>query len=111
LDEWFDYVVEFRDALAHRIPLYIPLRVQPENVEAYNNLGRSMGEALARLDHNEYERLHSEQESLLVFQPLMTHSVTEATAHIYFHGQLISDFKTIEELGRKMLVELEAIEQ
>ena len=106
LDEWFEYVVEFRDALAHRIPLYIPLRVQPENVDAYNALSRRMSDALGRFDHEEYQRLYAEQDKLLVFQPLITHSVSESTAHIFFHGQLIADFNTVEELGRKMLEEL-----
>lgn len=111
LDPWFDYVIEFRDALAHRIPLYIPLRVQPDKVESYNKLGREMNDALSRFEPAEYDRLHLEQDKLLVFQPLMTHSVTEATAHIYFHGQLIADFKTIEELGHKILVELKGTQK
>jgi hypothetical protein len=36
----------------------------------------------------------------------MTHSVSEATAHVAFHVQMIADFLTVEELGRKMLLEL-----
>src|SRR5258705_3509371 len=35
LDTWFEYLVEYRDALAHRIPLYIPPGgVRPALVDA-----------------------------------------------------------------------------
>jgi hypothetical protein len=108
LDQWLEYVIEYRDALAHRIPLYIPPGgVQPKNVEAYNDLSRRITEALyVKYDGYEYERLSSEQEKLFSFQPLTTHSVTETTAHFAFHVQMLADVFTIEEIGYKMLSEL-----
>ena len=36
----------------------------------------------------------------------MTHSFTENANRIVFHPQLLADFNTIDELGRKMLEEL-----
>ncbi len=53
-----------------------------------------------------YENLAAEQNELLVFQPLITHSVTKTTAHFAFHVQMIADFLTVEEVGEKMLAEL-----
>jgi len=107
LDGWFDYITEYRDALAHRIPLYIPPGgVRPRDAEAYNDLMQRMNNALSSFNGYEYERLSAEQSKLLVFQPLITHSVRETTAHFAFHAQLIADFLTIEELGQKMLMEL-----
>jgi hypothetical protein len=108
IDPWLEYQIEYRDALAHRIPLYIPPGgVKPKDVDAYNDLSRRMTEALyAKRDGFEYERLSAEQEKLLIFQPLITHSVTETTAHFAFHVQMIPDFNTIEEIGYKMLEEL-----
>jgi hypothetical protein len=108
LDPWLEYVIEYRDALAHRIPLYIPPGgVQPKNVDVYNDLSCRMTEALyVKHDGFEYQRLSAEQERLLVFQALITHSVTETTAHYPFHVQMPTDFFTIEELGYKMLNEL-----
>jgi hypothetical protein len=107
-EPWLEYVIEYRDALAHRIPLYIPPGgVQPKNVEAYNELARQMVEALyVKHDGFEYERLSARQEQLLVFQPLITHSLTETTAHSVFHVQMPVDFFTIEEIGYRMLAEL-----
>jgi len=108
LDQWFDYVVEYRDALAHRIPLYIPPGgVRPKDVDAYNDLSRRITDALyIKYDGFEYSRLSAEQERLLTFQPLITHSVKETTAHFAFHVQMPTDFLTVEELGYKMLAEL-----
>lgn len=108
LDPWLEYLIEYRDALAHRIPLYIPPGGVPTaNVDAYNTLSQKMVEALyVRNDGFEYERLSAEQERLLVFQPLITHSVTETTAHFAFHVQMPTDFLTVEEIGYKMLHEL-----
>jgi endonuclease YncB( thermonuclease family) len=73
-DEWFEHVIEYRDALAHRILLYIPPGGVPtRNVEAYNSLTRAMNDALYVLgDPYEYERLSAEQDQLLIFQPMIT---------------------------------------
>jgi hypothetical protein len=108
LDPWLEYQIEYRDALAHRIPLYIPPGVvKPKDVDAYNDLSRRITEALyVKRDGFEYDRLTAEQEKLLTFQPLITHSVTEATAHFAFHVQMIPDFNTVEEIGYCMLEEL-----
>jgi hypothetical protein len=107
MDVWLAYIIEYRDSLAHRIPLYIPPGgVRPKDIGQYNELMDAINGALNRLDPKEYERLSAEQSKLLVFQPLITHSVNETTAHFAFHVQMIADFLTVEELGRKMLLEL-----
>lgn len=41
LDPWLDYIIEYRDALAHRIPLYVPPGGVPvRHVDAYNSLNK-----------------------------------------------------------------------
>lgn len=109
LDGWFTYVVEYRDAFAHRIPLYIPQRVRPTNVDTYNALSIQMTDALNALDGPKYEELAAQQSELLEFQPIITHSITETTAHFPFHVQMIADFLTVEELGVRMFSEIQAI--
>jgi hypothetical protein len=107
LEDWFAYLTEYRDALAHRIPLYIPPgNVRPKDVDAYNDLMTRMNAAIANHQTDEYERLSLEQSKLLVFQPVIGHSLVEMKAPYFFHVQLIADFLTIEELGNKMLAEL-----
>jgi hypothetical protein len=111
LDPWMKYVIEYRDALAHRIPLYVPPGCVPKReVAAYNDLAGRMTEALyVKQNGLEYERLATEQEQLLVFQPMITHSIHETTGHYVFHVQLIADFLTIEEMGLRILTELKGL--
>jgi hypothetical protein len=111
LDPWFDYLVEYRDALAHRIPLYVPPGgVKTENADAYNDLERQIQAALyGKGDGYAYDRLKAEQEKLLVFQPLITHSVVETTANFAFHVQMVVDFLTVDELGNMLLAELKMV--
>ena len=54
-DDWMEYLVDFRDALAHRIPLYIPPGVIPRSPGWLSLSGRSgrhslsVGEASRRI--------------------------------------------------------------
>jgi len=107
LDEWFDYLGEFRHALAHRIPVYIPPgMVLRKDADAHNDLTMKMTSALNQLDPYEYERLSLEQNKLLVFQPMVAHSTVETKAPYVFHPQMINDFLTVEALAEKILSEL-----
>lgn len=106
-DDWFAYLAEFRHALGHRVPPYIPPGcVRRKDVEAYKELERKMNDAIVAINPAEYDRLLEEQMRLCIFQPLMTHSFDEATGTIRFHQQILIDFLTVEELALKMLEEL-----
>lgn len=108
LVKWFDNLENFRHALAHRIPLYVPPYVITVDKEvAYGNLETLKTEALNRLAFEDYDRLSTEQDALGVFRPFMTHSFVEDAKKVVFHAQIIADFNTIDELGRKMLEELD----
>ncbi len=108
LDEWFDYQENFRHAVAHRIPLYVPRYVITDDTEAaYRNFEDRKTDALNRGALEDYDRLSAEQDALGVFRPVMTHSFEEDAKSVVFHSQLLADFNTIEELGRKMLEELD----
>ena len=108
-EPWFDNVKGFRDALAHRIALYIPpYVVTTSNMDEHNRLEQEATEALNRLDFSGYDQARDDQKKLGMFRPWMTHSVSEKAPHIIFHGQLLADYATIDELGGKMLDELDA---
>jgi hypothetical protein len=86
LNDWFAYLENYRHALAHRIPLYIPpYIVSPENMVANEQL---------------------EQDSLYMFVPIVTHSFSEQVRPVYFHFQMLADFATVETLAQKVMVEL-----
>jgi hypothetical protein len=106
--KWFESLRDFRDSLAHRIPLYIPpYVVSSENTEEYKRLEEASGQALKRLDTAAYDRLQSEQARLGRFRPWMTHSLYEQSPSIVFHSQLLADYVTVDEFGRTMLAELD----
>lgn len=108
LDKWFDHQEKFRHAVAHRIPLYVPPYVITEDKEAaYRDFDDRKTDALNRGALGYYDRLSAEQDALGVFMPIMTHSFAEDAKSVVFHTQLLDDFNTIEELGRKMLEELD----
>ena len=102
-------VNKFRDALAHRIPLYIPpYAVEKSKLEEHNRLEQKATAALARGDHVAYDQLGDEQKKLGEFRPWMRHSFYEQSPTIVFHYQLLTDYATIDELALKLLEELEA---
>jgi hypothetical protein len=104
----FDYLENFRHALAHRIPFYIPpYIVTHANEAAYRELAQRMSEASARFDFAEYRRLKDEQEALTAFRPRMQHSFIEEAHPVVFHCQMLADFNTIDEMANRMLDDLD----
>ncbi len=68
LEPWFAHIVDFRDALAHRIPLFVPPYCVPDaNDDEYMALD---ARKLATRDADEYERIKAEQLKLVVFRNL-----------------------------------------
>jgi hypothetical protein len=104
LTPWFELLKDFRDALAHRIPLYIPpSTVAPEDGDKYVALEAAFHAALMRRDFAGYERRRTEWQALQRFTPIMTHSLQSPSRPIIFHPQLLADFATIEELAGILL--------
>ena len=110
IDKWLTFMGNFRHALAHRIPLYIPpYAVRPEDETAYREFEQKMIEASKSGELAEHGRLATEQQKLVRFLPWIQHSYLEKAEPAVFHPQLLADFKIIEELGLKMHGELEAL--
>ena len=108
-ESWFEHIKGFRDFLAHRVPLYIPPYViRQSNLDEHNRLELEANAALQRGDHEQCDRLRDDQKKLGEFRPWMTYSRYEQAPTIVFHGQLLSDYTTIDEFGSKMIEELDA---
>ena len=106
--EWFGNLINFRDSLAHRIPLFIPPYVVPKpNVAKYDELEKAKWVELARSSPEEYEKVKAEQLALCQFVPGMMHSIYEDSPQVEFHSQLLNDYVTIDEYGRTLLEELD----
>jgi len=107
LDPWFEHLTTLRHALAHRIPLYIPPYViQKGDESAYRDLETRMSEAIKRRNFNEYDKLSVAQLSLGNFRPWIQHSFGEGAIPVVFHAQMLADFKTVDEVAKKMLKEI-----
>lgn len=103
---WLGNLIDFRDSLAHRIPLYIPPYAVPQpNQDQYNALEKAKWEEPARSDPVEYEKVAAQQLALCQFIPAMTHSIFEGP-QVEFHSQLLNDYVTIDEYGNTLLDEL-----
>lgn len=106
-DKWHDILEDFRHALAHRIPLYVPpYGITPADTEESNNLEERMRQALNKNNFQEWKQLNEEQEKLGHFFPVMSHSFTENSKSMVFHSQVLADWNTIVEMSEKFLEEL-----
>jgi hypothetical protein len=107
LDNWFTYLGDFRHALAHQIPLYVPpFSIAPENVEKYCNLERSILEAIVQRNEAKLQVQERERDRLRFFRPWIVGSRDGQHKTIQFHTQLLTDFKTIEAIGAGLLDDL-----
>lgn len=105
ISDWFKYLEDYRHALAHRIPLYVPpFSIAPDNADRYSDLERSIFDLVLQRKKAEAEAKKLERDSLRFFQPCIIHSWTTGVARpIDFHTQLLTDFKTIEMIAAKLL--------
>jgi hypothetical protein len=104
LNGWFNGMEDYRHALAHRIPLYIPpFVVHPPKHELYNDFENQKNEALKLKDFPRYEELDSEQEKLGNFNPAMMHSYVEGACPVVFHFQVLADWNTVAEIAEMFL--------
>jgi hypothetical protein len=107
LDPWFDYLEDWRHALAHRIPLYIPpFCVDPANEHTYHAHETRKMLALAQGDMETVSKCEDAQQQLSFFKCYMAGSFGEHVTPIYFHSQILVDFKTVEELAKRILTAL-----
>ncbi|MCW5648825.1 MAG: hypothetical protein KIS62_03680 [Ramlibacter sp.] len=97
-----EYLKNYRDALAHRIPLYIPpVTYTPEEGERYNALESEKIEKITAHDFARVDQIWVEQTAL--GRPCLEflHSYAEegALKPVPLHSQVISDAMTVVEFG------------
>jgi hypothetical protein len=107
IKKWFTYLEDYRHALAHRIPLYVPpFEIDPKNEPRIQELSRLLKmEAIKEGSRAKYQQLEKELDSLKFFRPFIMHSWSEARP-MAFHQQVLTDFKTIDVLTTKMIGEM-----
>lgn len=102
-DAWFGYLKNYRHAVAHRIPIYVPpTTLGDDDREAAEELQRQQMEAQASGDSQRVFELIHRLSALGKFVPLMMHSYGESAKPVFFHGQMICDIATVLEIGTRM---------
>ena len=101
-----DYLKSFRDALAHRIPPYIPpAQFTPDQGDQYNSLEVEKVDCIKSMSWTRLAEIEREQSE--IGMPCLTflHSFGENTAPavLYLHPQMLTDARTILEFGNLFL--------
>lgn len=101
-----DYLKSFRDALAHRIPPYIPpAQFTDEDGVRYNQLECEKVACLDEMNWLRLKEIEQEQSALGVLCLTFLHSFSEDAGPIvlYLHPQMLSDAHSIVEFGALFL--------
>ncbi len=108
--EWFAQNDEYRHALAHRIPPYIPpYAVRKNDEEKHEQLAAQIWEAVVEGDTAKEKRLRARQRKLKFFDPVIQHSWGDSTNPVIFHAMLIADSRTIVDLANAMFDVLDSV--
>jgi hypothetical protein len=106
LRDWhYQYLRNYRDALAHRIPLYVPPATYTEDESRrFDQLQHDVQAALVERDLGEVEEVLEEQRRLGTACPIFMHSFVRGEDRpVYLHAQMICDAKTVAEFCRLFL--------
>ena len=96
-----EYLKNYRDALSHRIPLYVPPKtLTPEQASQVEQIENKIADCYKSRDLDMIEKLRKEQDSIGDICFLVSHAFSESKS-IILHPQLIADFITIEEIVEK----------
>lgn len=105
---WFDYLENYRHALAHRIPLYIPPKqVDQAEMDESQRLEREISLAYQERRIGEIPELRSRQISLGTFEPVIMHSYGEEAKPVRFHVQMLNDYATVIEFAEHVIAEVD----
>ena len=95
-----EYLKNYRDSLAHRIPLYIPpATYTPEQEQRYHTLDTSEWESIRLQQWDRLEEIRREKATLGSACPMFLHSYTDdgRARPVYLHPQMLCDAKTVLE--------------
>ncbi len=103
---WYkDYAQSYRDALAHRIPPYVPpFTLTEADAEAYEKLDARRHELVRRHQIDEAEAVERERDALRGVCVQFAHFDPRARRRepVLLHAQLIVDTKTVLEIQRRL---------
>jgi len=102
IKDWYsDHSKNYRDALAHRIPLYVPpFTIDNKHEQKYFELEAKKKSLDFTIESNFllHDQLHATQRGLGKPSLIFTHSFDEGSEPRVLHAQMIIDYLTIEEI-------------
>lgn len=105
IQSWFHYLENYRHALAHRIPPYVPpYMVDPSDEEKYVRLRKKQSRTRNTEDR---KALEEEIRAICHFKAMLVPNVGDHR-ETFFHPQLLTDFLTVSELCRLFFEELKS---
>lgn len=103
-DAWLGYLANYRDALAHRIPLYIPPQsLAPDDQVEFNRISSEWNDAVMARNWRLADELMDALDRVGTFTPYFMHSFGEQARPMLLHGQLVCDLATVVEMSETML--------
>ncbi len=101
-----NYLKPYRDALAHRIPPYIPESYLPADLELLRTNDGQTQAAASDSDWDEVHRLQDRRSQILGHAYSFIHDLTPPIQPLLLHPQLLADAATVEEIIRAFLASL-----
>ncbi len=98
-----EYLKNYRDALAHRIPLYIPpATYTPEQSERFKVLDQDEWESIRLQQWDRLDEIRTEKATLGAACPMFIHSYSDEGGGrpLHLHPQMICDMKAVVEFFR-----------
>ena len=95
----------YRDALAHRIPLYVPpSAMTPADEKRTQDIETAIRECMRVDDFDGVDKLQGELSTIGHLLPVFSHSFGDhdSPGPVYFHPQLIADSRTLFEVIARM---------
>lgn len=100
-----DYSQDYRDALAHRIPLYIPpFTVTAEEQARWQDLDSQVVEAMKERDPDRMEALSAEKNAIGTISAMYLHAISDSehSRPVFLHPQVVCDALTAIELIKQV---------
>jgi hypothetical protein len=108
LKAWRTNLEDYRHALAHRVPLYVPpFIITPADEAEFQELQRMAELAAEAGDYPAFFEARTKLQTVGSFEPMMVHSFGEGSRPIHYHGQVLNDLKAIAHIANRLLAELE----
>ena len=99
---YYSYAKNFRDALAHRIPPYVPpFQMTPDQWEMFHQLEQQVTESMRRGELGHAHELQDHQDTIGSISAAVAHSHSDddASPPVALHPQMLADGNTVVMLG------------